>query len=445
MEYYNKDYQYAIFVTDYQRMLDYDNETNKNLQHSSYLLSGYVDFLIDDDAVFFYTDKILGNNTDITGIHTGINKGETIDCSVNVKKYLKRFYFKYVYSEDSYNTIDDYVQIWQNNGNLISIDDYNNVDYLCFVGSSQSIYFANATRSWSPIGGSKISSAVPTSQLYYIGYNDPMTHTLKGENSTRNVSYVFNFSLEGGTTHIFYMDNPNYENDKLDTIANMSLEYGKVTLPTDSSNGGIIIHGTDSSSSTFDYSDIDTRDDSLDLNNQENGSRSSSDSVEDTSNWGIIDYLKNIYQKLKDLLDGIVSLFSKTDTTADENNIKNNLNNVKDKIDFSSNVVNNINDLKSTIENTQSTSQVTLNLSGKYWNGNAVVLDLSWYEPYRESVDAIICTFAYLMFLWNFFIKLPDIIRGAGAGSYSPAMVENIKAYKATGFGRSSNIKKGGF
>lgn len=63
----------------------------------------------------------------------------------------------------------------------------------------------------------------------------------------------------------------------------------------------------------------------------------------------------------------------------------------------------------------------------------------------KNSGDDVICIFAYLSFLWNIFIRLPDIIQGAGASSYAGDMVGDIKAYKNTGFGRSSTIKRKGF
>lgn len=81
----------------------------------------------------------------------------------------------------------------------------------------------------------------------------------------------------------------------------------------------------------------------------------------------------------------------------------------------------------------------------KWFSGQVKVLDLSWYEPYREYGDAIICMFAYLSFLWNIFIRLPDIISGAGASSYLGNQISDISAYKSTGFGRSNSYKDKGF
>lgn len=48
------------------------------------------------------------------------------------------------------------------------------------------------------------------------------------------------------------------------------------------------------------------------------------------------------------------------------------------------------------------------------WNANDIVIDFSWYEPYKPAVDAILGGMLWLSFLWNIFRRLPDIISGAG-------------------------------
>lgn len=81
----------------------------------------------------------------------------------------------------------------------------------------------------------------------------------------------------------------------------------------------------------------------------------------------------------------------------------------------------------------------------KWFSGDVKVLDLSWYEPYREYGDTVICIFAYLSFLWHIFIRLPDIISGAGASSYLGNQIGDIAAYKSAGSGRSNSYKDKGF
>lgn len=81
-----------------------------------------------------------------------------------------------------------------------------------------------------------------------------------------------------------------------------------------------------------------------------------------------------------------------------------------------------------------------INVNSKWYSGVVTVIDFSWYNNYRDFGDNVICMFCYLGFLWNIFKRLPDIIQGAGASSYSIDMLNDIQAYKHTGFGRSSNI-----
>lgn len=98
------------------------------------------------------------------------------------------------------------------------------------------------------------------------------------------------------------------------------------------------------------------------------------------------------------------------------------------------------------ITNTESSPKYSMNISSKWYSGEVTIVDLSWYAPYKELGDNIICIFAYLSFLWNIFIRLPDIIQGAGAAAYdtadSSAMLREIKDYKSSGLGRSRFIKR---
>lgn len=73
--------------------------------------------------------------------------------------------------------------------------------------------------------------------------------------------------------------------------------------------------------------------------------------------------------------------------------------------------------MKDTIVNTQSNPVFYINVNSRWYTGQLKILDLTWYEPYKETGDAIICAFVYLTFLWSFFTRLPDIIQGAGASS----------------------------
>ncbi len=45
---------------------------------------------------------------------------------------------------------------------------------------------------------------------------------------------------------------------------------------------------------------------------------------------------------------------------------------------------------------------------------SAVALDMSWYAQYKPSVDVLLSSVLWLVFSWNTFKALPNIIRGAG-------------------------------
>ena len=51
---------------------------------------------------------------------------------------------------------------------------------------------------------------------------------------------------------------------------------------------------------------------------------------------------------------------------------------------------------------------------GYDYGGQVEMFDLSWYTPYKETVDHIISGFLWLGFLWALFRHAPGIISGAG-------------------------------
>lgn len=142
------------------------------------------------------------------------------------------------------------------------------------------------------------------------------------------------------------------------------------------------------------------------------------------------------------------SVFDKHDKENNDNAsegselINNNVSSIKNKFLFIDNIKNNINSMVSVITDTTKAPKFELNVNSKWYSGTVTVIDFSWYDNYREFGDTVICMFCYLGFIWNIFKRLPDIVQGAGASSYSVDMVNDIQAYKNTGFGRISNINK---
>lgn len=119
------------------------------------------------------------------------------------------------------------------------------------------------------------------------------------------------------------------------------------------------------------------------------------------------------------------------------NVITNGFNGVYSKFGFVDGVKSNVNGMIDVITNTSEAPKFQININSKYYKGTLTVVDLSWYDSYKEYGDAVICTFVYLSFLWHVFCRLPDIIKGAGASSYTSNMLGDIEAYRKTGFGRS--------
>lgn len=113
---------------------------------------------------------------------------------------------------------------------------------------------------------------------------------------------------------------------------------------------------------------------------------------------------------------------------------------VTDKFDFTDNIKSNVNDMIDVITDDTKKPKFELNVNSKWYSGKVTVIDFSWYDDYKEFGDTVICMFCYLGFLWNIFKRLPDIIQGAGASSYSINMINDIQAHKVTGFGRASNL-----
>lgn len=55
------------------------------------------------------------------------------------------------------------------------------------------------------------------------------------------------------------------------------------------------------------------------------------------------------------------------------------------------------------------------------YGGKVYLIDLSWYEPYKESVDVILSSILWLVFIWNTYKNLPNIIAGIGGGVQASA------------------------
>lgn len=157
----------------------------------------------------------------------------------------------------------------------------------------------------------------------------------------------------------------------------------------------------------------------------------------------LVDYLNPtsenffVYKLIELLGDLLKSLFVPSDGYLDEK-----VNSIKDKFAFIDSINNTIDSIVSVVKNEENVPTFYINtLDNKYYNGQIKVLDLSWYAPYKEYGDTIICCFAYAFFFWRIFINLSNIINGAGGAVDASSEISDIQAYNKFGFGRRSRIR----
>ena len=328
-----------------------------------------------------------------------------------------------MYSEDTNDP--DYI-VWGglNNGELVYTDFLDDFDYAYFVGSNQTIYYAEEKNNGKFKG--------LTNDIRKLGYlnrkegGNVLDTSLMDERSY----YIHNFNFSGGVVHNLYLNSPTYGKDSQDLLNKITITDNKYGVKQDGSNGNSYTSSDDIRDSQFNQGDVTDDTTNEEAKKQTGNNFGALDNKDlDDSNWGILDYLSYWFNQDKDKdkeISGTVN--SAVDT-------------VTNKFSFKDNMINNANEIRDFIANTQETHKYYLNINHKYLSGNICIIDLSWYEPYKPTVDAFICAFAYLAFIWHMFCIVPNLIRGTSAGSY----VSDISTYSHTGFGRSTNIHKGGF
>ena len=147
-------------------------------------------------------------------------------------------------------------------------------------------------------------------------------------------------------------------------------------------------------------------------------------SVETVRTWWSI--LFGYLDEIKDLLDGTkedygdfeIGREGQTDADA-SGTINGAVNNVKGGFGFSNDITNSVNSMISAITDTSSAPSYSVYIDCWAYRGELKIIDLSWYSKYKSTGDTIICIFCYSAFLWHIFTRLPDIIQGGGAASYS--------------------------
>ncbi len=68
------------------------------------------------------------------------------------------------------------------------------------------------------------------------------------------------------------------------------------------------------------------------------------------------------------------------------------------------------------------------NATGRYnYGSTSYALDMSWYAPYKTSVDIILSAIMWAVFIWNCFKDLPGIINGVGAAGSASAKISRYE------------------
>lgn len=128
----------------------------------------------------------------------------------------------------------------------------------------------------------------------------------------------------------------------------------------------------------------------------------------------------------------------------DEANIDGISNSVKSKFVFIDNIKQSVNALNDTITNLEGSPRLTMNLGATKYTPEqrVVVLDLSWYAPFKPYGDLVLTGFIYLFFLWRLFISIPSIISGVGGAIQGDYMLHEVHDFRNYGVGRSSGLDR---
>lgn len=74
------------------------------------------------------------------------------------------------------------------------------------------------------------------------------------------------------------------------------------------------------------------------------------------------------------------------------------------------------NEIKTMLETGEGVPTFKLNINSKYYSGEIVVLDLTFFAPYKQYSDMVITAFVYILFAWRFIKNLPATIKGFSSG-----------------------------
>lgn len=119
-------------------------------------------------------------------------------------------------------------------------------------------------------------------------------------------------------------------------------------------------------------------------------------------------------------------------------------NTVESKFDFIETIKIAVNSMEDIINNVGNSPKLTISVGAtKYTEAQKLtVLDLSFYKDYKPYGDIVLTGFIYAMFLWRFFISIPNLVNASGGIIYTGDIVSDISAYQKFGIGRSSSLTR---
>lgn len=138
--------------------------------------------------------------------------------------------------------------------------------------------------------------------------------------------------------------------------------------------------------------------------------------------------LDGIGEFLAPFFNGLGKLFSRLFVPSSDY-FKNKVDALRQKFCFWESVVSTVEVFLNFFEDTDFSKppKITVNLSSttsKYDYGtSATFLDLGWYEPYKPSVDVLLSSIMWVVFVWNTFKNLPSIISGVATAANVSAQV----------------------
>ena len=429
--------KYCIYVTDYTRLLTFsDNSFNATLESGSYLLSGYIDFLVSDNAYFYFSPHY--NRIKVC---SGDYRGQ------DMSTYTKRYFFNLVYSDDSDDT---YFTILDDNGLLWSLSDYTNdgitsqseaiSDFanIYFIGSNQTIYYAQEDSN------------------YFL---DSLTDSIYYGKDRGADERIYNFGFSGGNKKEFYLNEATFNNkvsSENSSIAEKSPvvsqeETFEPVIIYDESNGNSSVIPQDSTTYTYPantVTDETTSEEDATHRQNERIPYTSTDTNEDTSNWSLWDFIKGIFGKIgnlissianlvSDLISGLVNLFIPTAQQWD--NLKNDFSVLGDTIQshlpFVSFIRTTFEDAQNTVVSPFDFLNITMP-SFSFYGGNTEQTNYvnvrDAYEPYRIQIRSWLVLIVYGVA----FVYIVKYVSDYGATQYANAGLEALQSGNRLGRGK---------